>query len=236
MGFTNSSSARSAGQHQTATWMQAIYNQALPPSGHEHAISLRLTPKTVLEGSYTLRNLVLARTNKLEIFDVVLLGASGQEARLQHIASHTVHGIVTGLERVRTLDTAADGRHRLLVAFRDAKLSLMEWSPEAEELVPVSLHSYERLPEVVSPFGQQVRKVKQMLIMELFRSIPIRAIGQIPDCEQILSQDVQPCSSRRGKRRWLFCRSSKMLSTCRLTLLCPMHPRPPWLCSLLPLT
>lgn len=128
--------------------MQAIYNQALPPSGHEHCVSLRLTPKTVLEGTTTLRNLVLARTNQIEVFDVELVG-NGQQARLQHVKSYTAHGIVTGLQRIRTLDTAVDGKHRLLVSFRDAKVSLMEWNSEVEDLLPVSLHSYERLPEIV---------------------------------------------------------------------------------------
>lgn len=129
--------------------MQAIYNQALPPSGHEHAVSLRLTPKTVLAGSATLRNVVLARSNKVEIFDVVLLGGQQEEARLQHVRTFTTHGTVTGLQRIRTLDTAVDGKHRLLVSFKDAKVSMLEWSSDIEDLVPVSLHSYERLPEVV---------------------------------------------------------------------------------------
>lgn len=62
-----------------------------------------------------------------------------------------LHGIITGLARVRTLETGGDGLHRLLIGFREAKLGLMEWSIELNDLVPVSLHSYERLPQIVRP-------------------------------------------------------------------------------------
>jgi cleavage and polyadenylation specificity factor subunit 1 len=79
-----------------------------------------------------------------------------------------LHGVVTGLQRIRTLETAEDGLHRLLVSFKDAKaysivlliflynlneasqMSLLEWSQELHDLVPVSLHTYERLPQIVS--------------------------------------------------------------------------------------
>lgn len=34
---------------------------------------------------------------------------------------------------------------------RCTQMSLMEWSEEAHDLVPVSLHTFEKLPQVVSP-------------------------------------------------------------------------------------
>ena len=33
-----------------------------------------------------------------------------------------LHGAITGLQRIRTLETADDGLHRLLVSFKDAKV------------------------------------------------------------------------------------------------------------------
>jgi hypothetical protein len=56
--------------------MFAYHKQTLPPSGVSHAVSLRLTPSSLqsnaLPGSSSrvIRNLVVARNNFLQIFEV----------------------------------------------------------------------------------------------------------------------------------------------------------------------
>ncbi|KIJ27344.1 hypothetical protein M422DRAFT_271488 [Sphaerobolus stellatus SS14] len=70
--------------------------------------------------------------------------------RLYLLRSHRLHGTATGLDRVRTLATAEDGLDRLLVSFKDAKIALMEWSDAVFDLTTVSIHTYERAPQLLS--------------------------------------------------------------------------------------
>ena len=121
--------------------LTALHNQASPASGFTHATSLRLTPATIradASGLRVIRNLVCARSNSLSIYDVALdesaevrgrregdaglMGAQTPTTRLLHVRSLDLHGEVTGLSRVRTLETSTDGLHRLLVSFKDAKV------------------------------------------------------------------------------------------------------------------
>jgi hypothetical protein len=41
---------------------------------------------------------------------------------LHLVASHQVHGIITGLAPLRTIESTVDGLDRLLVSFKDAKV------------------------------------------------------------------------------------------------------------------
>lgn len=79
---------------------------------------------------------------------------------------HRLHGIVTGVEGVKIISTLEDKLDRLLVSFRDAKvcgsrvtggihltpdqIALLEWSTVVHDLITVSIHTYERAPQLVS--------------------------------------------------------------------------------------
>lgn len=85
--------------------------------------------------------------------------------RFYFVREHRLHGIITGLEAVKILSTTEDSLDRLLVSFKDAKvriftnqrykcteitqLALLEWSSEMHDLTTVSIHTYERAPQVV---------------------------------------------------------------------------------------
>lgn len=112
----------------------ALHRQTVPPSGHSFAVTCSLQLRTHL-------NLVTARNNALHVYSL-------EGTKLVHLATRQLHGRVTALARVRTLATAQDGRDRLLVAVHHAKMTLMEWDPSQHDLVPVSLHTYEKLPQV----------------------------------------------------------------------------------------
>ncbi|KAF8520929.1 CPSF A subunit region-domain-containing protein [Hysterangium stoloniferum] len=177
--------------------MQALRRELLPPSGVEFTASLNLTP-AINGGKEVFRNLVVARSSFLRIFevreelaplpsieDVVSSGRKGMEAvegevemdeqgegfvnvgvvkpavqnqnivqstvtRLYFIRSHRLHGIITGLDRVQTLATAEDGLDRLVISFKDAKIALMEWSEASFDLTTISIHTYERAPQLLS--------------------------------------------------------------------------------------
>jgi hypothetical protein len=44
------------------------------------------------------------------------------EKRLHLLAAHQLHGTITGLAALRTIESSVDGLDRLLVSFKDAKV------------------------------------------------------------------------------------------------------------------
>lgn len=66
------------------------------------------------------------------------------------VREHRLHGIVTGMEGVRIMSSFEDNLDRLLVSFKDAKIALLEWSTAIHDLVTVSIHTYERAPQLMS--------------------------------------------------------------------------------------
>ncbi|PIL30998.1 hypothetical protein GSI_05691 [Ganoderma sinense ZZ0214-1] len=70
--------------------------------------------------------------------------------RFYLVREHRLHGIVTGLEAVRTVHSLDDHLDRLLVSFKDAKIALLEWSTSIHDLITVSIHTYERAPQLMS--------------------------------------------------------------------------------------
>ncbi|QRV81748.1 cleavage and polyadenylation specificity factor protein [Ceratobasidium sp. AG-Ba] len=70
--------------------------------------------------------------------------------KLHLVREHRLHGIVTGLDQVQTMATSEDGLDRLLISFKDAKIALLEWSDVAYDLITVSIHTYERAPQVIA--------------------------------------------------------------------------------------
>jgi cleavage and polyadenylation specificity factor subunit 1 len=63
-------------------------------------------------------------------------------ARLVLLSEHALAGTVTSIRRVKILSSKSGGE-ALLIAFADAKLSLVEWDPEKSTLSTISIHYYE---------------------------------------------------------------------------------------------
>ncbi|GAA5954870.1 hypothetical protein JCM10213_000365 [Rhodosporidiobolus nylandii] len=140
--------------------LTALHRTSLPPSGTSHALSCQLAPQGDFIPASSPRetrigHLVTARTSKVQVWEVVeRKEAEGKTtARLSHLLTRQLPGTVTSLSRVRTLASRVDGCDRVLVGFLDAKMSLMEYDPNAHDLVPVSLHTFEKLPQVVRPLS-----------------------------------------------------------------------------------
>ncbi|KAL1941832.1 hypothetical protein VTO73DRAFT_6832 [Trametes versicolor] len=66
------------------------------------------------------------------------------------VREHRLHGTVTGLEAVRTVHSLEDKLDRLLVSFKDAKIALLEWSDAIHDVMTVSIHTYERAPQLMA--------------------------------------------------------------------------------------
>ncbi|KAJ7628553.1 CPSF A subunit region-domain-containing protein [Roridomyces roridus] len=69
--------------------------------------------------------------------------------RIYFVREHSLHGIVTGIEGIQTMASIDDKLDRLLISFKDAKIALMEWSDIVHDLVTVSIHTYERAPQLI---------------------------------------------------------------------------------------
>ncbi|KAL4986956.1 CPSF A subunit region-domain-containing protein [Aspergillus falconensis] len=132
------------------------YTELLPPTGVTHALAVPFI-------SATTNNLIVARTSLLQIFSLrnVSLSAEdlndrpaqhGQETyKLVLEREYQLPGTVTDICRVKILKTKSGG-DAVLVAFRDAKLSLVEWDPERHGLSTISIHYYERDDMTRSPW------------------------------------------------------------------------------------
>lgn len=120
--------------------------------------------------SPTANNLIVAKTNLLQIFalksvitdpDVVSTHHLPDEAatakervpttKLILVAQYELSGTVTSLARIKILKSKSGGE-ALLVALRDAKLSLVEWNPERYSISTISIHYYEREDILASPW------------------------------------------------------------------------------------
>jgi cleavage and polyadenylation specificity factor subunit 1 len=65
------------------------------------------------------------------------------KTKLVLVAEYTLSGTVTSLVRIKTTFSKSGGE-ALLVGFRDAKLSLVEWDPERPGISTISIHYYEQ--------------------------------------------------------------------------------------------
>ncbi|CED82389.1 mRNA cleavage and polyadenylation factor II complex, subunit CFT1 (CPSF subunit) [Phaffia rhodozyma] len=144
------------------------------PFTHSVNHPLPTPPRTVYSYSpavipgRVITNLILARGRRINLFEVreeqvdSELGGGVQAStsvngsntqprttlRLRHVASHTAYGHVTGLGALQTLSTKEDGLSRLVLSFAEAKMAILEWSDATYSFSTVSLHTYERTPQV----------------------------------------------------------------------------------------
>jgi cleavage and polyadenylation specificity factor subunit 1 len=136
------------------------YTELVPPTAVNASIALPFL-------SATANNLVVAKDSLLQIFapksvvsDEVSTnqehlqtnghssGVSSKKERIHTtklvlVSQVNVAGIITDLARIKS-QRSKSGGELLLVAARDAKLSLVEWDPEKHSISTVSIHYYER--------------------------------------------------------------------------------------------
>lgn len=110
------------------------YSEILPPSGVTHSVQAAFT-------SVDANNLIVAKTSLLQIFDLHTTDGA-QDAKLILVAEYSLQGTITSLGKVRPLHSKTGGDN-LLLTFRDAKLSLIEWDPGQHSISTVSIHYYE---------------------------------------------------------------------------------------------
>ena len=88
-----------------------------------------------------------------------------QSTKLVLIAQFELSGTVTSLARVKILQSQSGGE-ALLVALRDAKLSLVEWDPERYSVSTISIHYYEREDILSSPWEPDLGQCQNYLCVD----------------------------------------------------------------------
>lgn len=76
-----------------------------------------------------------------------------------------VSGVITGLARIKTQKTLSGGE-ALLVQFKDAKLSLLEWDPERYNVTTISIHYYEQEEHQGSPWAPALNDCVNFLVAD----------------------------------------------------------------------
>lgn len=159
------------------------YTELTPPTAVTHSLSLPFL-------SSTANNLIVVKTSLLQIFslksivtshnfatqttDLVNGSAPGsattrperiQTTKLILVAQYELAGTVTSIARVKILRSKSGGE-ALLVALRDAKLSLIEWDPERYSISTISIHYYEREDILQSPWEPDLSQIPTILTVD----------------------------------------------------------------------
>lgn len=135
------------------------YTELLPPSGVTHALAVPFL-------SATANNLIVVRSSLLQVFSLLSSpaqrlaeNAETHSTTLSHPSGtklilekeYSLPGTVTDLSRVKILNSKSGGE-AILIAVRNAKLSLIEWDPERHGISTISIHYYERDDLTRSPW------------------------------------------------------------------------------------
>lgn len=124
------------------------YTELIPPTGVTQSVSISFT------GSGT-NELIVTRSSLLQIFALKTINAT-EEARLVLISEYSLQGTISGLAKV-TLAKSQSGGDALLISFRDAKLSLVEWDPSQHSISTISIHYYENHDLLLSPWSPDLK-------------------------------------------------------------------------------
>ena len=165
------------------------YTEFTPPTAVTHSLSLPFL-------SSTANNLVVVKNSLLQIFSLKSVISSPQGPQLANksqaqnglsngkdpssaslraervhttklvlVAQYELAGTVTSIARVKILRSKSGGE-ALLVALRDAKLSLVEWDPERYSLSTISIHYYEREDLLSSPWEPDLGQCSSILSVD----------------------------------------------------------------------
>ncbi|XP_064466494.1 cleavage and polyadenylation specificity factor subunit 1-like [Ornithodoros turicata] len=119
-----------------STSMYAVYKQTHPPTGIEHSVYCNFYNSRS-------KNLVVAGATVLKVYRLVPeveYPEQRQRVKLEHTHTFNLFGNIVCLDVVRL----SGPRDTLLLGFKDAKLSLVEYDPSTHDLKTVCIKSYEK--------------------------------------------------------------------------------------------
>ncbi|KAG8038870.1 hypothetical protein G9C98_003177 [Cotesia typhae] len=123
--------------------MYSICKNIHPATGVEHSITCNFFNRSE-------KCLVIAGSNVIRVFKLIpdidpvkkdkVYETRAPKMKLECLAHYTLYGNVMSLQAVTLMGSQRDS---LLLSFRDAKLSIVEYDPETHDLRTVSLHYFE---------------------------------------------------------------------------------------------
>jgi cleavage and polyadenylation specificity factor subunit 1 len=161
------------------------YAELAPPTAVTHSVGLPFLHSKA-------SNLVVAKTSVLQIFELKTVSTEAavtandgehspqdseadafdlslqrleQTCKLVLVAEHVLSGTVISLKPVKTINTKSGG-DALLIAFKEAKLSLVEWDPESYGLSTVSVHYYEGESLQACPWAPELSLCRNYLTVD----------------------------------------------------------------------
>jgi len=183
------------------------YADLLPPSAVTHAIVLPFVHPDA-------HNLVVAKTSLLQIFRLTHGNDNGDDdngdaACLSLVAEYSLSGTITALAPVAlSAPHTKTGASALLIACKDAKLSLVEWDPDNHRISTISIHYYEGENVVHPPFGPGVKECEAILTVDpasrcaafkfgqrMLAILPFRQAG-----DELAEDEEMEDGSMRGER------------------------------------
>ncbi|KAF9917040.1 hypothetical protein BX616_002095 [Lobosporangium transversale] len=117
--------------------MYTLAKELFPPTGIERVVRCNFVRPDVL-------NVIVSKSTVLEIYNFTEPAQADQLPRLELVASYRMNGSITSMGVIRTSSSGQHGLDSILVSFKDAKMSLLEWSFSNHCIVTVSIHYYER--------------------------------------------------------------------------------------------
>jgi cleavage and polyadenylation specificity factor subunit 1 len=96
---------------------------------------------------------------------IMLRSERASNAKLVLVAEYALSGTIISMVSVKTLDSKSGG-DSLLLGFKDAKLSLVEWDPEQHTLSTVSIHYYEQEDIDGSPWAPKLSECVNYLAID----------------------------------------------------------------------
>ncbi|KAA6424198.1 MAG: cleavage and polyadenylation specificity factor subunit 1-like [Trebouxia sp. A1-2] len=144
----------------------ALYYERHPPTGATLCSSSYFThvPRQARDSTKSLPDLIIVRSNLLQIYKVRVPydktdAASLAGSKLEQIVSFPLAGLVESMAVLR--GRSSSQKDALLLTFRDAKLSVLDWDDNAHTIHTSSLHYFEgdpslRMGRTVFPMGPKV--------------------------------------------------------------------------------
>ncbi|KAK3837510.1 MAG: CPSF A subunit region-domain-containing protein [Linnemannia gamsii] len=117
--------------------MYTLAKELFPPTGIERVVRCNFIRPDIL-------NVIVSKSTVLEVYNFTEPAEADQLPRLELVASYRFNGVITSMGVIRTSSSGQHGLDSILVSFKDAKMSLLEWSFSTHSIVTVSIHYYER--------------------------------------------------------------------------------------------
>uniref|UniRef100_T1J479 Cleavage and polyadenylation specificity factor subunit 1 n=1 Tax=Strigamia maritima TaxID=126957 RepID=T1J479_STRMM len=186
----------------TSAVMYAVHKQLHPPTGVEHAIYCHFFNRRE-------KNLVMAGSNQLRVFRLThetdnngrikeTNDSKSAKMKMECLQTYSLFGNIMSL---RSVQLAGSSRDALLLSFRDARLSVVEYDPGTDDLKTLSLHYFEE--DEMKDGRMQICQIPEIRVDPEGRCAVMMAYGNkivvLPFRKETISEDGDTLYGSSGK-------------------------------------